>query len=116
MPELGDDGKPKQSDGKLAVSLTAFVVAGGAVALRVGGRAALVSAVGLDFVTENPEIKQNLDQVLMYADNMDPLAKGAAFVAAWTAVKVFCVDFAGVALALASGMDVGSPFSNWLCP
>ncbi|CAB9518052.1 transmembrane protein 41A [Seminavis robusta] len=107
VPELDENGKPLQSDGKLAVSLTAFVVAGGAVALRVGGRAALVSAVGLDFVTDNPELKQNLDQILTYADTMDPLTKGAAFVAAWTAVKVFCVDFAGVALALASGILFG---------
>jgi uncharacterized membrane protein YdjX (TVP38/TMEM64 family) len=107
VPKIDEDGKPLQSDGKLAISLTAFVVAGGAVALRVGGRAALVSAVGLDFVTDNPDIKQNLDQILTYADNMDPLTKGAAFVAAWCAVKVFCVDFAGVALALSSGILFG---------
>lgn len=29
---------------------------------------------------------------------MDPVTKGAAFVAAWAGVKVFCVDFLGVAL------------------
>ena len=98
MPELGEDGKPLKSDGRLAVSLTAFMVAGGAVALRVGGRAALISGLGLNFVTDNPELKENLDQILIYSDNMDPLTKAAAFVAAWTAVKVFCVDFAGVAL------------------
>jgi len=98
VPEVDENGKPLKSDGKLAVSLTAFMVAGGAVALRVGGRAALISGLGLNFVTDNPEIKENLDQILMYTDNMDPLAKAAAFVAAWTAVKIFCVDFAGVAL------------------
>lgn len=107
MPELGEDGKPLRSDGKTAVTFTAFIVAGGAVALRVGGRAALISGLGLDFVTNNPELKENLDQILMYADSMDPLTKGAAFVAAWTAVKVFCVDFAGVALALSSGILFG---------
>ena len=98
VPELGEDGKPIKSDGKVAVTLTAFMVAGGAVALRIGGRAALISGLGLNFVTDNPELKENLDQILLYSDNMDPLTKAAAFVAAWTAVKVFCVDFAGVAL------------------
>lgn len=68
------------------------------MALRIGGRAALISGLGLNFVTDNPELKENLDQILLYSDNMDPLTKAAAFVAAWTAVKVFCVDFAGVAL------------------
>lgn len=84
MPELGEDGKPVTSDGKSAVGLTAFVVAGGAVALRVGGRAALISGLGLDFVTDNPELKNNLDQILMYTDNMDPIAKAGVFIAAWT--------------------------------
>lgn len=78
------EGKPIKSDGKTAVGLTAFVVAGGAVALRIGGRAALISGLGLDFIKDNAELKNNLDQILMYSDNMDPLAKAAAFVAAWT--------------------------------
>lgn len=107
VPELDEDGKAVSSDGKVAVTFTAFIVAAGAVALRVGGRAALISGLGLDFVTDNPELKQNLDNILMYADNMDPITKGAAFVAAWTGVKVFCVDFAGVALALSSGILFG---------
>lgn len=108
VPEIDEEtGKPVQSDGKFAVSLTAFIVAGGAVALRIGGRAALISTLGLDFVTDNPDLKQNLDQILMYSDNMDPIAKVGAFIAAWTAVKVFCVDFAGVALALSSGILFG---------
>jgi hypothetical protein len=84
VPELDEDGKPLKSDGKGAVGFTAFVVAGGAVALRIGGRAALISGLGLDFVTDNPELKDNLDQILLYTDNMDPLAKAGAFIAAWT--------------------------------
>lgn len=88
------------------------MVAGGAVALRIGGRAALISTLGLDFVTDNPELKNNLDQILAITESMDPLMKGAAFVAAWTAVKVFCIDFAGVALALASGILFGGVFQG----
>lgn len=112
VPDLDEDGKPVKSDGKVAISLTAAMVAAGAVALRVGGRAALVSTLGLDFMSDNPELKENLDQILMFAENMDPVAKGAAFVAAWTAVKVFCVDFAGVALALSSGVLFGGVFQG----
>jgi hypothetical protein len=52
VPEIDPEtGKPIKSDSKLALTLTAFVVAAGAVTLRVGGRAALVSAVGLDYIT-----------------------------------------------------------------
>ena len=73
VPALdAETGKPVQSDGKLAVTVTAFGLAAGAIALRVGGRAALVSAVGLDFIAESPELKDNLEQVLTAAETMDP--------------------------------------------
>jgi hypothetical protein len=42
----------------------AFVVVAGAVLLRFGGRAALVSALGLDFATENLELRDGLKVVL----------------------------------------------------
>mmetsp|Transcript_14485 Transcript_14485/g.29922 ORF Transcript_14485/g.29922 Transcript_14485/m.29922 type:complete len:550 (-) Transcript_14485:115-1764(-) len=108
VPEIDPEtGKPSKSDGKMAVSLTAVVVAIGAVTLRVGGRAALISAVGLDFMTDNPELKENLDQVLAIADQTDPITKVALFTAAWTVVKVSCFDAAGIALALSSGILFG---------
>lgn len=114
VPELDADGKPIKSDGKTAVTLTATVVAIGAVILRVGGRAALVSAVGLDFMSDNPELKQNLDQILTTAETMDPTTKLALFTAAWTAVKVLCFDAAGVALALSAGILFGGVFQGAL--
>ena len=108
IPDIDPEtGKPEKSDGKIAVSLTAVVVAIGAVTLRVGGRAALVSAVGLDFANDNPELKENLDQVLAIADNTDPITKAALFALAWTVVKVSCFDAAGIALALSSGILFG---------
>jgi uncharacterized membrane protein YdjX (TVP38/TMEM64 family) len=107
VPQVDEEtGKPI-SDSKLAVTLTAFVVAAGAIALRIGGRAALVSAVGLDFIVDSPEIKENLDSVLNVADSMDESTKILLFVAAWTAVKVLCFDAGGVVLALASGILFG---------
>lgn len=108
VPEIDPEtGKPIQSDSKAALTLTAFVVAAGAVTLRVGGRAALVSAVGLDFANDNPDLKANMDQILNYASSMDQGLEVLAFVAAWTLVKVFCFDAGGVVLALSAGILFG---------
>lgn len=102
-----ETGKKSSSDGKVAVALTAFVVAAGAIALRIGGRAALIGAVGLDFLTDNLELKANLDTVLTLADAMDPATKLLLFTACWTVVKVLCFDAGGVVLALAAGILFG---------
>lgn len=108
VPELDPEtGKPIKSDSKAALTLTAFVVAAGAVTLRVGGRAALVSAVGLDFANENPELKENMDKFLDYASSLDIGLEALAFIAAWTIVKVFCFDAGGVVLALSAGILFG---------
>jgi uncharacterized membrane protein YdjX (TVP38/TMEM64 family) len=114
IPALDETtGKPKP-DGKAAVTLTAFGVAAGAVALRLGGRAALVSAIGLDFAKDNPELKDQLDQVIQYANDMNFGTEALVFVAAWTAVKVFCFDAGGIVLALASGILFGGVFQGAL--
>lgn len=108
VPELDPEtGKPIKSDSKAAVALTAFVVAAGAILLRVGGRAALVSAVGLDFANDNPELKEQMDQILLASEAMDPVQKLLIFTAGWTAVKVLCFDAGGVVLALVSGILFG---------
>ena len=107
VPELDEEGNPIKSDGKSAVTLTAFAVAAGAIVLRVGGRAALVSAVGLDFLSENPEMQNQINQVLSMADGVDPLLKAGIFCLGWTFVKTFCFDAGGIALAFASGILFG---------
>lgn len=108
VPEIDPEtGKPFKSDSKTAITLTAFVVAAGAVILRIGGRAALVSAVGLDFANDNPELKANMDQFLTYASGLDQGLEALAFIAAWTLVKVFCFDPGGVVLALSAGILFG---------
>jgi uncharacterized membrane protein YdjX (TVP38/TMEM64 family) len=89
------------------LSATAFVVAAGAIALRIGGRAALVGAVGLDFLTENQELQAQMTQILDIAETMDPALKGALFCLAWTFVKVLCFDAGGVVLALSAGILFG---------
>jgi uncharacterized membrane protein YdjX (TVP38/TMEM64 family) len=107
VPELDENGKPIKSDGKAAVTLTAFMVAAGAIALRIGGRAALISAVGLDMVTENADLKENLNSILDYANALNLGTEVLLFVAAWTAVKVLCFDAGGVVLALSAGILFG---------
>jgi hypothetical protein len=107
VPELDEDGNPIKSDGKSAVTLTAFAVAAGAIILRVGGRAALVSAVGLDFMNENPDMQNQINQILDVADSVDPLLKASLFCFAWTLVKTLCFDAGGIVLAFASGILFG---------
>ena len=87
VPEIDEDGKPIKSDGKFALTATAFVVAAGAIALRIGGRAALVSTLGLEFFTENQELQSQMTQVLDFSETMDPVAKYSLFCLAWTLVK-----------------------------
>lgn len=109
VPEIDEEtGKPIKSDSKLALTLTAFVIAAGAVTLRVGGRAALASAIGLDFANgENAELRENMDQFLSYAGSLNPGLEALIFVLAWTAVKVFCFDAGGIVLALSAGILFG---------
>mmetsp|Transcript_4385 Transcript_4385/g.5065 ORF Transcript_4385/g.5065 Transcript_4385/m.5065 type:complete len:560 (+) Transcript_4385:20-1699(+) len=108
VPELDPEtGEPLTSDGKTAITLTAFAVAAGAIALRIGGRAALISAIGLDFAQNNPELKQQLDQILNYADSLNFVTELVFFVLSWTAVKVFCFDAGGIVLAISAGIIFG---------
>lgn len=97
------DAEKKDSDRKFALALTAFVAAAGAVLLRVGGRAALISSLGLDFSTQNPEMKEQLDSFLGYVQQSGPYGP-LLFLLAWTAVKVLCFDAGGLVLAFASGI------------
>ena len=108
VPELDPEtGKPIKSDSKSALTLTAFVVAFGAVVLRVGGRAALVSGLGLNFAQDNPELKDQLDLVLSSAADLSLPVEAALFVLAWTFVKVFCFDAGGIVLAFSAGVLFG---------
>ncbi len=83
------------------------MIAAGAVTLRVGGRAALVAGLGLDFANGNPELKDNMDQFLAYASSLGEGTEALLFVLAWTIVKVFCFDAGGIVLALSSGILFG---------
>jgi hypothetical protein len=100
--DITDDEK-RNADRKAALAITAFIAAAGAVALRVGGRAALISGLGIDFANDNPELKNQIDSFLSYVHDSGPSGP-LLFILAWTAVKVFCFDAGGVVLAVASGV------------
>ncbi len=96
VPPLNPEtGEPSRSDTRYALNVTAFVVAAGAVLLRFGGRAALVSTLSLDFAMENPELRDGLEVVLGYAPSIGLGWELALFVLAWTAVKVLCLNAGG---------------------
>ena len=107
IPEIDEKTGRRKSDSKAALTLTAFVVAAGAVTLRVGGRAALASSIGLDFANDNPELKENMEQFLTFASSLGAGTEGLLFIFAWTIVKVFCFDAGGVVLALSAGILFG---------
>jgi len=101
-------------DAKFAIGVTAAVVAVGAVVLRVGGRAALVSGLGLDFMSSDPELMNQLNSFLDACNGLGPVFEPLVFVAAWTLVKVLCFDAGGVVLALASGILFGGVINGAL--
>ena len=101
--EAGETASADATRSAFAASAAAVLV--GALVIRLGGRAALVSVVGLDAVAELG-IGDQIDQVLQYAD-----AAGGwtivAFLAAWVVAKVFLIDVISLALALSSGLLFG---------
>lgn len=103
--ESDEDGK--SSDSKLALTLTAFFIGVGAVILRVGGRAALASSLGLNFANENPELQSQLAAVLDYTSSMDIVNEALIFMLGWIGVKVLCFDAGAVILAFSSGILFG---------
>ncbi|CAM9660174.1 unnamed protein product [Chrysoparadoxa australica] len=87
--------------------LSAFTVAAAAVALRFGGRAALLSLLGVDMMSsEGSSVKNALDGAMAYFDQLHELKYGAFFLG-WVACKVLCLDFLAVGLALSSGIIFG---------
>ena len=93
---IDEERDPLEST-RSAVIASAGVVVVGALVLRLGGRAALVSLLGLDFVAEMG-IGENVDAVVASADQLGPLTV-VGFVLAWCVAKVFLVDVLSIALA-----------------
>lgn len=102
-----EETEEEKDGGKSALTITAFVVAMGAILLRVGGRTALVSTLGLDFAQDNPELQVQLDSFIQYTSDLGFGLEFSIFVLAWTFVKVFCFDAGAIILAFSSGILFG---------
>ncbi|CAM9254666.1 unnamed protein product [Ectocarpus sp. 8 AP-2014] len=92
-------------DGKGSLVISAIALAVAAATLRLGGRAALISALGLDF-GEDTGIKENVESFLAFFDGLGPV-RYAYFLGGWVVAKTFCVDFLSIVLALGSGVVFG---------
>ena len=108
--ELG--GRDAEDTGRTAFVASAGAVLVGALVLRLGGRAALVSVLGLDVVSDMG-IGDAIDDVIAYANALGPLAV-VGFLGAWVVAKVFLVDVISIALALSSGILFGGVFPGAL--
>ena len=87
------------------VAVSVGIVAAGAVTLRLGGRAALLSAIGMDAALTE-DIRVNLDTALgFFADHQAESL--VLFLAGWIATKLTMIDALGVVLAISSGVIFG---------
>ena len=106
----GADSTVDATRSAFVASATAVVV--GALVLRLGGRAALVSVLGLDMVADLG-IDEKVNEFVAYASALGPLSV-LGFAAAWVAAKVFLLDFISIGLALSSGILFGGVFQGAL--
>jgi len=97
-------GKKKKKPVGLVVS--AFLIAITAAVLRLGGRSAFVSMLGLDFIAES-DIKNQVTDFVTTFTTMEPTVQYGAFFLAWLGAKLLCVDAFTVILALSSGVLFG---------
>jgi len=93
----------RNAERKTVLVIAACIPSVIAVALRVGGRAAVVSTLGIDFASYNPDRKNQIDSFSSLLHDSGPF-EPVLFILAWIVVKVFCFDAGGVALAIASGV------------
>lgn len=89
---------------KATIIITAGMVAGAGVILRLGGRGALISVLGLDFAKDTG-IVDGLTNLINF---VSPEHLGSfsyvAFLGLWCIAKVLCIDTATILLALSSGV------------
>lgn len=94
----------KQNSLQQSTLITVAFVAISAAVLRIGGRAALVSVLGLDFINNN-EIRDSMNGFLDYFHGLGTEATYAVFFLAWLVAKTLCIDFLTIILAVSSGCE-----------
>ena len=104
-PKERQEGSESDSLAKNAVLFTAFFVAVSATIVRIGGRAALVNVLGLDFVTDSG-VKEQVDGFLTSFQSLGEF-RYLAFLGAWVLAKSLLLDPITIVLALSSGVLFG---------
>jgi len=94
-------------DSKFIVTISAAIIAVSLFAIRIGGRVALISAIGLDFAADNPQYKEYIDSILEASTSMGEGADVLLFLSAWIVTKVLVIDAGAIVLALSSGILFG---------
>eukprot|EP00638_Chattonella_subsalsa_P001876 CAMPEP_0117751436 /NCGR_PEP_ID=MMETSP0947-20121206/10971_1 /TAXON_ID=44440 /ORGANISM="Chattonella subsalsa, Strain CCMP2191" /LENGTH=489 /DNA_ID=CAMNT_0005569811 /DNA_START=201 /DNA_END=1666 /DNA_ORIENTATION=+ len=94
-----------KNDAKQAFLFTAAAAAISATVLRVGGRAAFVQFLGLDFIMEEG-IKNQMNDFISQAQALGSYSY-IYFCCAWIFAKLLCIDALPVVLAMSSGIFFG---------
>lgn len=105
QPKVEESGEKSKEGLKTAFVVSAFFVAISATVLRIGGRAALVSAMGLDFVTDSG-MKEQVDGFIATFQSLGDV-RYLSFLVAWIVTKNLFLDPATIVLALSSGVLFG---------
>ena len=83
-----DDVEMRAREQKATVLFTAGAVAAGGVVLRLGGRGALISALGLDFASDEATVAQIRDAVQYLSPEALGSGSYVAYLVLWTVAKV----------------------------
>ena len=100
---MNSDSGPKANKLNASTYITIVFVVVSAFIFRLGGRAAFLSFLGLDFVADI-DIKSKLDALLLYFENIGEINEIILFFLSWIVVKTLCLDTLTIILALSSGI------------
>jgi len=103
-PELDVEEKKKRVQ-KASIVVTTFFIACGALVFRLGGRAAFLNLLGLDFMVTS-DIGDKVNEALSFLHSLGSL-QYVAFFLAWLVAKVLLLDFLTIILAISSGVLFG---------
>ena len=101
----------KEQDSSSIVTSSIFVALT-ILIVRFGGRVLLFQLLGIGSLIDD-STNQQIDEFLNYFNSLEGFQFGL-FLLAWVIVKGFCIDFAGVGLALSSGILFGGFFQGTL--
>ena len=110
--------RDENSDGKIAVGVTAAIAAVSTITLRLGGRAALVSGLGLDMfgvgADGSSDLATQINDFLAFTGTLPPYYLPLIYLVGWITTKVTMIDFLGIILAFSSGVIFHSIFLGGL--